>query len=184
MHCLLLLLFIASLHSQTLRDARLMMTPSGYEFRPEDESVQTLDTRSVSSTIRCARACVSTPGCRTFDYDKSGAGRCRLYEADQTTGQTVGSSSASVVGSVSISQQQFTSFNRTPCSTYCTNHLYLSCNTNNTCQCAARTYWDGSVCRPQKLLGAPCTGDKECRSDLGFLCLQFFQCGREYLQWW
>ena len=179
MHYLLLILLSVCIESQEVRDARKTMTPAGYEFRPKYSSIQSLGTRSVSSTIRCARACLLTLGCRTFDYDKSGAGRCRLYEADQTNGQNVASSATSIVGSVSITQQQFSSFNRTPCSTYCTNHLYLSCNTNNTCQCAARTYWDGSVCQLQKFTGASCTKNEQCRGDLGYVCLQFFQCGRE-----
>ena len=166
--------------ARDLRGVRMTITPTGYEYQPNDASVQLLSTRFVSSTIRCARACASTFGCRTFDYDRSGSNRCRLYEADQTTGQTTVSASPSIVGSVFLTSQQFTSFNRTPCSTYCSNDAYLSCSTNNACQCAAHAYWDGSMCQPQKLTGAPCTIDNECRSDLGFVCLQFFQCGRKH----
>ena len=180
MYYALLLSLIVTAHSKDLRSVRMAITPTGYEFQPSDASVQLLSTPLVSSPIRCARACVLTLGCRTFDYDRAGAGRCRLYEADQSTGQTISSGSTSIVGSVSLTHQQFTSFNQTPCSTFCSNDPYLSCSSNNTCQCAARTYWDGSMCRPQKLIGASCTGDNECRSDLGFVCLQFFQCGREY----
>ena len=183
MYFALLLSLVVTAQSEDLRGVRMTITPAGYQFQPNDASVQLLSTRSLSSSIRCARACISTLGCRTFDYDRSSSGRCRLYEADQTTGQTIASVSASIVGSVSLTSQQFTSFNQTPCSTHCSNDPYLSCSTNNTCQCAARTYWDGSMCRPQKLIGASCIGNNECRSDLGFVCLQFFQCGREYQRW-
>ena len=176
----LLTFVLSTADSRDLRNVRMTITPAGFEFSPNDASVQLLDTRFVSSTIRCVRACLSTFGCRTFDYDRSSSGRCRLYEADQTTGLTVPSVSPSIVGSVSLNSQQFSSRNQAPCSTYCSNDPYLSCGTNNTCQCAGRTYWDGSLCRLQKLIGASCTIDMQCRGDLGLVCLPFSQCGREY----
>ena len=180
MYCLLFaLILIRSIDAQDTHAAYMILTPSGYEFQPANATVQLLSTRYTSSTIRCAQACASTSGCRTFDYDRSGSGRCRLYEADQTTGTTIPSTFSSIVGSMSITHEQFTSFNRTPCSTYCSGHPYLSCNANDTCQCPAGAYWDGYVCRFQKLTGPSCTKNSECRSDLGLTCLQFFQCGRE-----
>ena len=180
MHYLLLLLLVIPIHTQTVYNAYMTMTPAGYEFQPKNASLQFLTTRYVSSSLRCAQACVSTLSCRTFDYDSSGSSRCRLYEADQTTGENIPSVSSSLVGSLSLTDQQFTSFNQNPCSTYCDNNLYLSCGANDTCQCAARTYWDGSVCQLQKFIGTSCLSDSECRGDLGLVCLQFFQCGREY----
>ena len=180
MQSLLLVLLISSIHAQNVRDGHMTMTAGGYEFQPNNASVQLLTTCYRSTAIRCAQACLSTLGCRTFDYDSSGSRRCRLYEADQTTGKNIPSTASSIVGAMSITSQQFTSFSRTPCSTYCSGNPYLSCNNNDTCQCAAGAYWDGSVCRLQKLTGPTCTTNSECRSDLGLVCLQFFQCGREY----
>ena len=180
MHHLLLLLIMNPLHAQNARQAYITMTPAGYEFQPSNPSVQLLSTRYVTSSIRCSQACLSTLGCRTLDYDQSGSGRCRLYEADQTTGTTILSASPSIVGSMLITSKQFSSFNRTPCSTYCSGNPYLSCDVNDTCLCAAGSYWDGSVCQLQKLTGPPCLSDSQCRGDLGLVCLQFFQCGRKY----
>ena len=180
MYYLLLVLLLRAIHTQRVYDTYITLTSSGYEFQPENVSIQLLSTLYVPSSTDCARLCALTVGCRTFDHDRANPSRCRLYEADQTSGQNIPSTSLSIVGSVSITSQQFTSFNRAPCSTYCSVNPYLSCDANDTCQCAARTYWDGSVCRPQKLTGPSCSNDKECRSDLGLVCLQFFQCGREY----
>ena len=180
MYYLLLALLVRLIHAQNMRATHMNLTSPGYEFQPTNASVQLLSTRHVSSSLRCARACASTSGCRTFDYDSSASRRCRLYEADQTTGVSIPSVSSSIVGSMSITSQQFTSLNRTPCSTYCSDSRYLACGANNTCQCAARTYWDGSVCQLQRLTGRACSSDGECRSDLGLVCLQFFQCGCEY----
>ena len=179
MHSLLLVLLIRSILAQNIRDAHMTVTTEGYGFQPSNASVQLLATRSLSTFVECAQACLSTSGCRTFDHDRSASGRCRLYEADQTTGKNIPSASSSIVGSMSITSQQFTSFNRTPCSTHCNNHPYLSCDANDTCRCAAGAYWDGSVCRLQKLTGPSCIKNGECRSDLGLVCLQFFQCGRK-----
>ena len=180
MYYLLLVFIFNQASSQNPHGVCMIITPAGYEFQPSDASIQLLSTRSLPSMLRCAQACTSTSGCRTFDYDTSGSSRCRLYEGDQNTGQTIPSVSTSVVGTVSITSQPFSAFDQTPCSTHCNNDPYLSCSTNNTCQCAARTYWDGSVCSLQKLIGASCTDNTQCRGDLGFVCLQFFQCGREY----
>ena len=179
MYCFLLLLFLRSLYAQRAYDVYMTMTPAGYEFQPENASVQLISTLYAPSSLQCAQACASSLGCQTFDYDSYGVHRCRLYQADQSTGKNIPSAPSSIVGSISITSQQFTSFNRTPCSTYCSGNPYLSCDANDTCQCAARTYWDGSICRPQKVTGPSCTTNSECRSDLGLVCLQFFQCGRK-----
>ena len=179
----LLLALIHSIHAQHIYDAYMSMMPAGYEFQPVNVSVQLLTTCYLSSFLRCARACALTPGCRTCDFDSSGSNRCRLYEADQTTGRIIASPSSLLVGSVSLTNQQFNFFNQTPCNPYCSDNLNLACNANDTCQCPARTYWDGSMCRLQKFTGASCSSDSECRGDLDFVCLQFFQCGREYCRY-
>ena len=180
MHYLLLVQILSSINAQSVRDAYMTLTSPGYEFQPINASVQLLSTRYATSSLRCAHACVSTLGCRTFDYDRSNSSRCRLYEADQITGKSIPSVSSSIVGSMLITSKQFTSFNRTPCNTHCSGNSYLSCNANDTCVCATQTYWDGAVCQLQKLTGASCTTNSECRGDLSLVCLQFFQCGREY----
>ncbi len=181
MYYLFILLLINSVHSQNVFNALMTLTTTGHEFQPINMSVQLLNTIYVSTYLRCAEACAQTGGCRTFDYDSSLLGRCRLFEADLTTGQIISSSSStSIVGSILITNNMFASFGYTPCSTNCGNSPYLSCNINNTCQCEGHTYWNGKTCDLQKFTGASCSVNNECRVDLNLSCLQFFECGREY----
>jgi hypothetical protein len=64
-----------------------------------------------------------------------------------------------------------------PCSA-CSDNRYLAC-VNRSCHCLPHTYWTGFKCAPQLLLGAHCTEASQCRTDLNYTCLQFFQCGRK-----
>jgi hypothetical protein len=181
MYYLFILLLVNTIYSQDLFNTRMTLTPTGHEFQPMNMSVQLLNTVYVSTRIRCAKACVQIGDCRTFDYDSSLSGRCRLFEADLTTGQIISSSSStSIVGSTLITNDMFVSFGNTPCNFNCKNSPYLSCNINNTCQCEGHTYWNGTTCDLQKFTGASCSVNNECRVDLNLTCLQFFQCGREY----
>jgi hypothetical protein len=42
------------------------------------------------------------------------------------------------------------------------------------------TFFNGSSCQSQKLLGADCNNSAECRADLNYTCLSRMQCGRKY----
>ena len=87
------------------------------------------------------------------------------------------SSSQSRVGSIKVRSEQFI-YRGQPCS-FCQGSRYLTCM-NNTCQCPAHTFFDGTLCQSQKLLGADCNNNTECRLDQNYTCLPRQQCGRKY----
>jgi hypothetical protein len=87
------------------------------------------------------------------------------------------SSSLSRVGTIDLYPEQFTDHGQ-PCS-FCQESRYLTC-INSTCQCLTHTFFDGSICQSQKLLGANCTNNIECRLDLNYTCLSNQQCGGKY----
>jgi hypothetical protein len=149
----------------------------GLLFSPLDQQALFLAGVDVSSLFLCAQQCHCTGPCRIFDYD-SHSSRCRLYQGDFTTmGQVISSASPwSRVGWKKILPEQFLSIGQ-PCST-CPGSRYLRC-TNDSWQCHWYTYFDGSICQSQKLLGQPCQNTSECRSDLKYTCLSTMQCGRE-----
>ena len=150
---------------------------SGFEFSPRDMSALFLQSISVGSVGICAETCHSMPLCRTFDFDLLSY-RCRIFQGDSdSTGSFVPSSSSqSVVGSIALSPAQFTSFGQS-CS-FCQDSRYLQC-INATCQCQSNTYFDGVICRSQKLLGDACLNTTDCRIDLNYTCLPRQQCGRK-----
>lgn len=151
---------------------------SGYEFSPKDMVALFLESISVNSTGLCAEKCHSMPLCRTFDFDPISC-RCRIFQGDSdSTGSIISSfSSQSVVGSIAFNPAQFISY-RQSCS-FCQGSRYLQC-INKTCQCQSNTYFDGSICRSQKLLGGTCINTTDCRIDRNYSCLPRQQCGRKY----
>jgi hypothetical protein len=62
---------------------------------------------------------------------------------------------------------------------YCEESRYLTCM-NSSCQCQLHTYFDGSICRTQKLNGSGSTSDIECRNDLNLTCLSNMKYGCKY----
>jgi hypothetical protein len=133
---------------------------------------------TAESVSSCAQLCHSTAPCRIFDLDDQ-SHRCRIFEGNiATMGSIVASSSSqSYVGSIQLNADQFV-YHGQPCSS-CPGSRYLTC-VNSTCQCQPHTYFDGSICQSQTLLGSGCSNNTECRSDLNYTCLPRQQCGRKY----
>ena len=141
-------------------------------------SIQLLSVMTSESVNDCASACNHLPHCRTFDYDPS-SNQCRLFEADSTTGTILPSSSpTSVVGSVHITANLYSTTHDQPCSA-CAESRYEVCSSNtSTCQCPPRTYWNGQICRLQLFENDTCTQADACRSDLSLICT--LNCYGEY----
>ena len=154
-----------------------VISPSGCAFAPLDYSALFLTQSFVPSLLSCTRQCHSHSLCRLFDYDSLST-RCRLFQGDLTTmGQLIPSaSSSSRVGSLRLSSDQFVNIGQ-PCS-MCVGSRYLSCR-NGTCQCPSNTFYDGSICQAQRLMGQSCQNASECRPDLNQTCLPRQQCGRK-----
>jgi hypothetical protein len=171
---LLLLLFVRN--TQTI-ESLVTLNETGTEFAPIDEDALLLGIYTFSTNTKCIYACHSNCFCRIFDYD-SVSYRCRLFEGDlQTTGFIINSnSSTSLVGQIVLSPMLFAAYGQ-PCSA-CFNSRYLTC-VNGTCDCLQHTYWTGSMCASQNLRGGQCSSSSQCRADLNYTCLQFFQCGRK-----
>ena len=151
---------------------------AGLMFSPVDDQTLFLQERRVRSLICCAQLCHATSMCRIFDFDGQ-SGRCRLFEGDiATMGSLVPSaSSLSRVGSIQIGMMHFIHRGQ-PCS-LCEHSRYLTCVTG-TCQCYPHSFFDGSTCQSQKLIGAQCNTIAECRTDLNYTCLSRMKCARKY----
>lgn len=164
----LLLLWIMLIDG--IHQSYISFSPLGKEFSPRFVTIQLLSSFTQPTRTRCSAWCNQLSSCRTFDYDFLSK-RCRLFEADATTGSIITStSSASIVGTVRIAPSLFTSSHNQPCST-CQNSRYESCSTTkNTCQCPPRTYWTGSICALQLFQNDTCTQASACRSDLNSTC--------------
>ena len=150
----------------------------GLEFSPVDfEGIFLLETTTQSWTS-CVELCHWTVECRIFDYNDQLA-RCRLFEGNLATmGFIVSSSSASSrLGSIQLRPEDFKNEGQS-CS-YCKQSRNLICITD-ACQCRKHTYFDGSICQSQKLLGFNCSNNYECRLDLNYTCLSRGKCGRKY----
>ncbi|UJR20079.1 hypothetical protein I4U23_023211 [Adineta vaga] len=160
---------------QMIWQSKTKISDAGFKFSPIDEQSLFLFQYTASSLITCTTICHSTTRCRIFDYDDQ-THQCRLFEGDLTTMGSiiVSSSSQSRVGSIQMSGQQFLNVGQ-PCS-FCQGNTYLIC-LNTTCQCPLHTYFDGIICRSQRLLGATCNTSRECRTDLNYTCLPRQQCG-------
>jgi hypothetical protein len=150
---------------------------SGFEFYPKDMEALFLQEINADSILICAKTCHSMALCRTFDFD-SVSHRCRIFQGDlATTGSIIPSSLPdSIVGSVALDPAPYSSYDQ-PCS-FCQGSRYLQC-INSTCQCQPNTYFDGSVCRSQQLLGGVCINETDCRIDRNYTCLPRLQCGRK-----
>jgi hypothetical protein len=158
------------------------LSSNGFQFAPVDQQALLLSITTTNSILSCTRLCHSTIQCRIFDFD-SQSSRCRLFEGNMTTmgSIVVSSSSQSRVGSINLLPAQFVNHGQ-GCS-FCQGSRYLTCM-NGSCQCPIHTYFDGSICESQKLLGGICGNNTECRSDLNYTCLSRQQCGRKYHSLW
>ncbi|CAF0901428.1 unnamed protein product [Adineta steineri] len=153
---------------------------SGFEFSPIDMEALFLQQTTADSLEICSQMCHTTVLCRTFDFDIV-SHRCRIFQGDlDTTGSIISSSlSQSVVGSIELDSTQFDSYGKS--CLFCQGSRYLKC-INSSCQCQSNTYFDGSICRSQKLLGSQCINETDCRTDLNYTCLPRLQCGPLSLQ--
>ena len=164
---IIMFIVLPTIHS--IYQSRIAFSPTAHEFQPRN-SIQLILVTTVRSRIICSAACNEQPACRTFDYD-SASSRCRLFEADGTTGSIISSASpTSVVGSVLISPSQFLRTHNQSCEV-CQEDRYEYCSTNgSTCQCRPHAFWNGSVCLLQLYENDTCSQTDACRSDLNLTC--------------
>lgn len=145
------------------------LSSPGQEFQPESSN-QLILSIIVQSRLLCATHCNEHVSCRTFDYDSSSQ-RCRLLEADLSTGSIILSvSSSSVVGYAILSMSLYVPIHDEPCSA-CQEDRYQICSMNtSTCQCPLNTFWNGTICSLQLFQNATCTQIDACRADLNLSC--------------
>ena len=150
----------------------------GLEFIPTDEQAVMLSDANANTRILCTQMCYSQTLCRTFNYDIQSK-RCRLYESEIAGSGSIVSTllNQSVIGSIMMTEEGFAS--RGQACSACENSRYLIC-INSTCQCQPHTFFNGTVCRSQKLSNGSCTSDSQCRNDLNLQCLLNMQCGCKY----
>jgi hypothetical protein len=148
----------------------MILSSMGLEFQPNN-NIQLISTTTMQTRILCSVACNQLPSCRTFDYDLVSK-RCRLFEGDSTTGSIISSSSStSLVGTVQISSDLYSSTYNQPCQA-CQQDRYEVCLTNtSTCGCPDHTYWNGLVCALQLFANDSCGQLDACRSDLNLTCI-------------
>jgi hypothetical protein len=165
----IIMLFIGSRTIHSLYQSRIRYSSAEREFQPRNSIQLILVTTARSRTI-CSATCNEQPACHTFDYD-SASGRCRLFEADQTTGSIIASTSlTSVVGNVLISQSEFAHTHNQSCEA-CQEDRYEYCPVNGSvCQCRPHTFWNGSVCLLQLFENDTCSQIDACRTDLNLTC--------------
>ena len=155
-----------------------IVSDRGWEFAPSDANTLLLYETTASSIISCSLKCHMSTNCRVFNFNIQ-TEYCRLYEGDaDTTGQIVASvSPQSTYGFIQLMSQDFASYGHS-CSS-CEDNRLLRCM-DSICQCQAHTYFDGSICRSQKLNGSACTNYIQCRNDLNLTCQSNMQCSCEY----
>jgi hypothetical protein len=171
---------LASIQSQSSSigwQSFMSLSSLGMKFSPLDEQAMLLFEINSNSIEACSETCHSNLYCRIFDFDGQ-SNLCRLFEGDvDTMGSIIPSpSSRSIVGSIQLIPAQFYSKGLS-CSS-CELSRYLTC-INSTCQCPSRTYFDGSVCRSQSLIGGQCINETDCRTEFNLVCLPRKQCGRK-----
>jgi hypothetical protein len=178
MMLLIFLLIVFPLSIIGIYESSMKLTSMGFEYQPQN-SIQLIATKTIQTKILCSMACNQLTSCRTFDYDLVSQ-RCRLFEGDSTTGSIISSSSStSVVGTVYISSNLYSSVHNQPCQ-ICQQNRYVVCSTNtgscqwssntSSCQCPPNTYWNGFVCALQLFLNDSCGPLDVCRSDLNLTC--------------
>jgi hypothetical protein len=162
-----LLLALPLIH--TVYQSYMTLSSLGMEFQRR-MSIQQLSNTTVATKLRCSALCNQLITCRTFDYDTVST-RCRLFEADTTTGSIIVSSSpSSLVGNVVIDASTFANTHGQSCS-LCQQSRYEICSANtSTCQCPLNTYWNGRVCALKLFGNQPCLHEDACRSDLNLTC--------------
>lgn len=148
----------------------------GSHFSPLDEPALLLLKTNSNTLLSCTQLCHLNIQCRIFDYD-SQSHQCRLFRGDLATMGSIVSSSNSSVGSIQIRSEQYVNYDQS-CSE-CLESRYLQC-VNGSCQCPLYTFFDGSICQSEKILGSDCNSSSECRTDLNYICLPRMQCARKF----
>lgn len=151
------------------------ISEKGLEYSPFDQSALLLYETNSDSISSCALECHALRVCRIFNYDGE-TNYCDLFEGEiGATGVMVTSGSfQSVYGSIELDSQDFVAYGLS-CSS-CQDSRFLTC-INALCQCQFHTYFDGSICRSQKLEYGFCNNHVQCRQDLGLICQANMQCG-------
>ena len=176
--CLLLLHAFAVSPVSSIYQSYISFSSMGVEFMPV-ENIQLLLSINTPTKLRCSSRCNQMLACRTFDFDFTSK-RCRLFEADVTTGSMISSSSAtSIVGTVRISSSLYSSLNQSCAACPLSRYEICSMNTS-TCQCPPNTYWKGNRCALQSFENDTCSQIDACRSDLNLTCSS--NCYGEFLQ--
>lgn len=154
------------------------ISEKGLEYSPFDQSALLLYETNSDSISSCALECHALRVCRIFNYDGE-TNYCGLFEGEiGATGVMVTSGSfQSVYGSIELDSQDFVAYDLS-CS-FCQDSQFLTC-INALCQCQFHTYFDGSICRSQKLEYGFCNNHVQCRQDLGLICQANMQCGCWY----
>ncbi|CAF3985976.1 unnamed protein product [Adineta steineri] len=156
------------------------LSSPGFQFSPVNYQALFLSQINTKSLFSCAQTCHSNGNCRIFDFDDQSL-LCRLFQGNIITMGSIvpSSSSQSRVGSRKYNAEQFINHGQS-CS-LCEGSRYMRC-INNTCHCEIHTYFDGTICQSQKLLGDVCMNSTECRHDLNYTCLPRQQCGPPSIQ--
>ncbi|CAF1405456.1 unnamed protein product [Adineta ricciae] len=174
---------LAAIHTQLTADeyqSFFNLSDLGQQFSAVNQQALLLSNINANSISTCRQACHANIYCRIYDYDGL-TKQCRLFEGDVSTMGIISASASplSTVGQIQLNKGLFASSGLS-CS-FCANSRYLTC-VNSTCQCLGRTYFDGSMCCSQKLLGTQCISETDCRNDLNLTCLPRKQCGPISLQ--
>jgi hypothetical protein len=114
--------------------------------------------------------------CRTFDFDED-TGQCRLWSDDLTTGMislAVPAKPRSRVGIIQLTSNTYASIHNQSCSK-CAQSRYEVCDPiSSTCQCPSMTFWNGSMCLPQRYMNQACETPDSCRADLNLECIDTY----------
>lgn len=168
LHFALVIIMVIPIYS--IYQSNIQFSSTGLQYQPYS-SIQLLSTTTARSKLVCSATCNQLSSCRIFDYDTVSK-QCRSFEGDTTTGSIISSSSpTSVVGTIRISSNLYSSMHNYSCQA-CQYNRYEICSTNtSTCKCPAHTYWTGSVCALQFFQNETCDLVNSCRSDLNLSCL-------------
>ena len=167
-----LLLIMTLLHRSYQFYSNADITNFGYTFLPYDNSAQPFLTGIQLTFVRCYAQCNQRIICRTFDFDQD-SGQCRLWSDDLTTGSIVAAPSKpqSKVGTVKLTTAAYAAIHNQPCGK-CADSRYEVCDsTTLTCQCPPMTFWNGTMCLPQRYRYQSCSTIDTCRADLNLECL-------------
>jgi hypothetical protein len=168
-----LFLFGLSFIHHTHQDESIAtLSDFGYTFAPIDNTVSPFLSLTQSTILRCHMQCNKQIACRTFDFDQD-TGQCRLWSDDLTTGMislAVPSKPRSKVGTIQLTPYTYASTHNQP-SDRCAQSRYEVCDPiSSTCQCPSMTFWNGSMCLPQRYMNQSCATPNSCRLDRNLEC--------------